>query len=222
MFRVIEEDAEVVSGNDYSRVVTQDGVEVLLYSGAISDWTFQRAVGSHELIFNSPYRLCKTPGCEQIFDKQVWEVARGEAFKITQGDPGYSDRVQITATRGNDLIRGYMPGEELGSLSRSGALTRTDRRVPRYSIQRFKSDVLSTSFDEQIQAGEIQSIDDSDSHTEPLAQLLKMGKLTAEGIEIERGYGGEGYQYSFYLYEVDDQAWEADSPERTFPIWLPD
>ena len=218
LFKILQKDAEVVSNNSYSRVVTQDGVEVLLYSGAISDWTFQQAVGNHELIFNSPYRLCKTPRCERIFDEQIWEVVRGEAFKITQGDPGYSDRVQITATRGNDFVRGYMSGEELESLSRSGALTRTDRRVPRYSIQRYKSDTLSTSCGEQIQTGQNLPIPDTDMQAESLARLLKMGNLGEAGIEIERGYGGDGYQYSFYLYEVADHAWEADSPESRFHL----
>lgn len=218
LFKVLQPNAEQVSGNSYSRVVTQDGAEVLLYSEAISDWTFRQAVGSHEIIFNSPYRLCKTPGCDKTLDEQVWEVARGEAFKITGDNLDYSGRVQISATRGNAILRGFMPGEELEALSQNGAITRTDRRVPRYAIQRYKSDALGTRCGEQIESGETRPIAGGDLYSEDLARLLKMGKPASEGIEILKSYGGEGYQYSFYLYEVEDQAWEAESPERYFQM----
>ncbi len=234
LFRILQNEAVEVSGNWYSRVITQDGVEVLLYSGAISDWTFRQAVGSHEIIFNSPYRLCKTPRCDRVLDEQVWEVARGEAFKITEGQPGYSEQLQISATRGNDVLRGYISGEELEAFSQNGALTRTDRRVPRYDIQRFKSETLSTQCGERIQAGDIQPIGSRDQRSATIARLLKMGEAvdedveegterdietgTEKGIEITRAYGSDGYQYSFYLYEVEDQAWEAQSPERRFQM----
>ncbi|MEQ9564255.1 MAG: hypothetical protein RLN85_00230, partial [Pseudomonadales bacterium] len=142
LFRVLQPDTEQLSGNNYSQVITQDGVEVLLYSDAISDWTFRQAVGSHEIIFNSPYRLCKTPACDKILEEQVWQIARGEAFKITGDDLDYSDMVQISATRGNAILRGYIPREELEALSQNGIITRTDRRVPRYAFQRYKSDTL--------------------------------------------------------------------------------
>jgi hypothetical protein len=222
LFRVLQQDAQEISGNWYSRVITQDGVEVLLYSGAISDWTFRQAVGSHEIIFNSPYRLCKTPRCDRVLDEQVWEVARGEAFKITEGQPGYSEQIQITATRGNDVLRGYMSGEELEAFSQNGALTRTDRRVPRYDIQRFKSETLSTQCGERIKAGDTEPIGSRDQRSATIARLLKMGEVVdedaEESIEIARAYGSDGYQYSFYLYEVEDQAWEAQSPERRFQM----
>jgi len=218
LFRILQSDAEDVSGNSYSRVITQDGVEILLYSGAISDWTFRQAVGSHEIIFNRPYRLCKTPRCDKIFEEQAWEIARGEAFKITDGDLGYSDIVQISATRGNEILQGYISGEELEALSRNGALTRTDRRVPRYNIRRYKSEALSTQCGQQREAGGIEPVIEGEQYSERLAQLLKMGTPVEEGIEIQKNYGSEGYQYSFYLYEVEDQAWEAESPERYFQM----
>ncbi|MFX4226723.1 MAG: hypothetical protein ACFHHU_02145 [Porticoccaceae bacterium] len=218
LFRVLQPDTEQLSGNNYSQVITQDGVEVLLYSDAISDWTFRQAVGSHEIIFNSPYRLCKTPACDKILEEQVWQIARGEAFKITGDDLDYSDMVQISATRGNAILRGYIPREELEALSQNGIITRTDRRVPRYAFQRYKSDTLGTQCGEQIESGEIRPLIEGDRHSKDLAQLLKMGKPAGDGIEIQKSYGGEGYQYSFYLYEVEDQAWEAESPERYFQM----
>ncbi|MEQ9022678.1 MAG: hypothetical protein RLN82_07955 [Pseudomonadales bacterium] len=218
LFRVLQPDTEQLSGNNYSQVITQDGVEVLLYSDAISDWTFRQAVGSHEIIFNSPYRLCKTPACDKILEEQVWQIARGEAFKITGDDLDYSDMVQISATRGNAILRGYIPREELETLSQNGIITRTDRRVPRYAFQRYKSDTLGTQCGEQIESGEIRPLIEGDRHSKDLAQLLKMGKPAGDGIEIQKSYGGEGYQYSFYLYEVEDQAWEAESPERYFQM----
>ncbi|MEQ9210766.1 MAG: hypothetical protein RLN96_13195, partial [Pseudomonadales bacterium] len=179
---------------------------------------FRQAVGSHEIIFNSPYRLCKTPACDKILEEQVWQIARGEAFKITGDDLDYSDMVQISATRGNAILRGYIPREELETLSQNGIITRTDRRVPRYAFQRYKSDTLGTQCGEQIESGEIRPLIEGDRHSKDLAQLLKMGKPAGDGIEIQKSYGGEGYQYSFYLYEVEDQAWEAESPERYFQM----
>lgn len=224
LFKVLEYDSEVVSGSYYSRVLTQDGVEALLYTGAISDWTFRQAVGGHELIFNGRYQLCKTPGCEKN-SESVWQVARSEAFKIIEEGV----RVKISANRNGMRVDGYLSASELRELSDRGLVTRTDHILPRYNIKKSKSSLLTTTCGQQHSTSERIQLTEGDQISGRLIELLNMGEAVERGeredelsnsedIELARGYGGDGYLYSFYLYQVEDRSEPVDSEDRFFDV----
>lgn len=221
LFHVLERDAQVVSNNRYSLVLTQDGVEALLYSGAISHTSFNQSVGDHELIFNTPYRLCRTAFCNKTQDG-TWAIGRSDAFKIVREQSSSSSSlVKIKATRGWEIIEGYLSGEELAELTELGLVTRTDRVLPRYRITKSKSDALSTSCGEKRSVSDVLKISSADRTSFRLAKLLRMNandllEADAGQIELTRDYGSDGYQYSFYLYEIEDRGEPEGSETRFF------
>lgn len=243
LFHVIEWDAATLGENSYSLVLTQDGVEALVYSLAISELTFKQAVGNHELIFNSTYRLCKAPYCKKNSDN-TWEISRSDAFKIintvtpetedalpTEGSLLAEDSlpasrsidtsmVKIRANRRGEVINGYLSGYELSELTASGVITRTDRLLPRYRITKRRSQALSTSCGEERASSDVIELVQNDIVSKRLATLLRMGTVeeTEQGksIELDKPYGASEYKYKFYLYDIEDRSVAQDSDARFF------
>lgn len=243
LFHVLQRDAETVSGSRYSLALTQDAVEVLIYTDSISDQPFRQAVGDHELIFNSRYQLCKNAFCLKSAENS-WSIARSEAFKIidektVKKDPvelvsennNSDSAVKIRATRGWQRVEGYLSKFELAELTATGLVTRTDQLLPRYSINKRKSEALSTQCGQQRRPGDVLSLPIDDSISLRLADLLAMGAAASDRgddsddnsdtdgnteIEISQTYGGPETLYSFYLYEIEDRTADKDSSDRFF------
>lgn len=238
LFHILQEDHEVVSNNSYSLVLTQDGARVLLYTGAISDLTFRQAVGNHELIFNARYPLCKTIHCTSLnsnADRNTWSVARSEAFKIVEEiSLDESALFKVRATRGWEVIEGYLSRVELAELTATGVITRTDQALPRYLISKTKSGPLSTDCGEERSVSELFDIAANDHVSRQIIELLQIGvevpaekvlqenaetgvaRQTSKRFELTKDYGAAGHLYSFYLYEIEDRLADVNSTQRFF------
>jgi len=212
-------------------VLTQDGVKVLLYSGVISDLTFRQTVGDHELIFNSRYQLCKTIHCTSLNEnanRNTWAIARSEAFKIVEEtNSNQQSLIKIKATRGWEIIEGYLSQIELDELVAKGIVTRTDQLLPKYLIKKTKSSALSTSCGES----DVIEISENDHVANRLIDLLQMGvevpeekgmkesvqkQIDKKRIELTKDYGTKDYLYAFYLYEIEDRTVAENSDQRFF------
>jgi len=235
LFHILDKNHEVVSNSRYSLVLTQDGVKVLLYSGAISDLTFRQTVGDHELIFNSRYQLCKTIHCTSLNEnanRNTWAIARSEAFKIVEEtNSNQQSLIKIKATRGWEIIEGYLSQIELDELVAKGIVTRTDQLLPKYLIKKTKSSALSTSCGEERSASDVIEISESDHVANRLIDLLQMGvevpeekgmkesvqkQIDKKRIELTKDYGTKDYLYAFYLYEIEDRTVAENSDQRFF------
>jgi hypothetical protein len=57
-------DLRRIGSQDYLNAITQDDVPVLVLAQTVSEQPFRESVGRHQVIFNCPYDLCRTEGCE--------------------------------------------------------------------------------------------------------------------------------------------------------------
>lgn len=239
-------DAEpvTVSNQEYTLALTQDGVEVLVHPGSISELSFQQSVGDHQVIFNSDYLLCKTRACSATLASD-WLVARGEAFKIIAEEGNF---ITLLGTRGSQALTGYIQRADLEHLERIGKITRADRLHPRYNIEKRQSGVLATSCGETKAVGDLIDLPKNDTTVENILSLLSVAQVNRavagdkteqlldedaeqEGqepeqpapaildqVEITSAYGGEGYLNTFYLYEIEDLSQNLESDERFFDV----
>lgn len=224
-----DDDPIYVSGQEYRLALTQDGAEVLVFSEAISELSFQRSVGDHQVIFNADYLLCKTVGCSPTLERD-WLVARGEAFRITSSSQSL---ITLRGTRSGQVVEGYVTPSELDRLARVGKVTRADLPQPRYQIDKYLVPALSTSCGQRREVGELVELSEEDSVTRDLIELIPIAQVTGEAsdteseeveqelsreISITSAFGGEGYANTFYLYRIRNFETVFDSEEGYFEV----
>ena len=219
-----EADPIYVSGQEYRLAKTQDGVEVLVFSEAISELSFERSVGDHQVIFNADYLLCKEAGCSPELETD-WLVARGEAYRIVASS---QNMVTLRGTRGGQIIEGFVTQSELDYLARIGRITRADQPQPRYQIDKFQAPALSTTCGQTRQTGELISLPDDDEVIRSIIGLIPVAEIGIEGAEgeladsdtlrITSSYGGAGYANSFYFYRIRNHTTVLDADEGYFEV----
>lgn len=228
-----DDDPIYVSGQEYRLALTQDGAEVLVFSEAISELSFQRSVGDHQVIFNADYLLCKTVGCSPALERD-WLVARGEAFRITSSSQSL---ITLRGTRAGQVVEGYVTPSELDRLARVGKVTRADLPQPRYQIDKYLVPTLSTTCGQRREVGEQILLSEEDMVTRDLIELIPIAQASTEGVEeepeseneeaeqlsgteitITSGFGGEGYANAFYLYRIRNFETVFDSEEGYFEV----
>ena len=112
-------------GTNYLRAVTQDGVEVFVDPGSVSRGTFRESIGTHEVIFNTEYLLCREVDCDPS-DFTAWPIDRGDAFHIVEERNG----VYVLEGRREEPFRGHIAVETLRGMKRRGQVTRVDDPHP--------------------------------------------------------------------------------------------
>lgn len=195
----LSDDAPVyVSGQEYRLAMTQDGVEVLVFAEAISELSFERSVGDHQIIFNGDYLMCKQAGCIPELETD-WLVARGEAYRIVASS---QNMMTLRGTRNGQVVEGYVPRNELDYLSRVGRVTRADQPQPKYKIDKYQSASLATSCGESRSIGSVLQIDPDNEIDRRILELIPVAKLEVEHYKVTSAYGGAGYANAFYLYKI--------------------
>ncbi len=207
-----------VSGQLYRRALTQDGVEVLVHSEAISDLSFQRSVGDHQVIFNADYLLCKTVGCSPKLGVD-WLVARGEAYRIVASSQSL---ITLRGTRNGEVVEGYVPRSELDYLTRIGKVTRADQPQPKYRIDKYLAPGLATSCGESRQVGDLIELDEGDDVVRDIVKLIPVAELEGETgqehLKVTSTYGGPGYANRFYLYRIRNNTTVLAEDEGYFEV----
>lgn len=209
-----DSDPVSVSGQVYRRALTQDGVEVLVHSEAISELSFQRSVGDHQVIFNADYLLCKSIGCTPELGVD-WLVARGEAFRIVASSQSL---ITLRGTRGGQVIEGYVPRSELDYLARVGKITRADQPQPKYRIDKYPAPALSTSCGERQEVGDYIQLAAGDSVSRDIINLIPVAEPDQSGLKITSAYGGPGYANRFYLYRIRNYTSVLEADEGYFEV----
>lgn len=216
-------DPVYVSGQEYRRALTQDGVEVLVFSEAISELSFARSVGDHQIIFNGDYLMCKQAGCNPSLEKD-WLVARGEAYRIVASSQSL---ITLRGTRGGQVVEGYVPRSELDYLARIGRITRADQPQPRYRIEKFQAPELATSCGQTRPVDELIDLPEENADiVKSIVDLIPIATLQQsedieqqdEKLRITSSYGGSGYANSFYLYKVRNYERVLEEDEGYFEV----
>lgn len=209
-----------VSGQEYRLALTQDGVQVLVFSEAISELSFGRSVGDHQVIFNADYLMCKQAGCSPDLETD-WLVARGEAYRIVASS---QNLITLRGTRGGQVVEGFVPRSELDYLARVGRITRIDQPQPRYQIDKYQAASLATSCGETREVGAVldlgvdAEIDQRILELIPVAELEGEGEGEGESYKVTSAYGGQGYANAFYLYKIRNHTTVLDEDEGYFEV----
>jgi hypothetical protein len=215
-----DSDPVYVSGQAYQRALTQDGVEVIIHPEAISEESFQRSVGDHQVIFNSDYLMCKQIGCQPSLETD-WLVARGEAYRIVSSSQSL---ITLRGTRSGQVVEGYVPRNELEYLTRIGKVTRADLPQPKYQIDKFTAAPLATSCGQTRDSGSALDLAESDEVARRILELIPVAKMAEdEGEEegqykVSSAYGGPGYANAFYLYRIRNYTSVLEENEGFFEV----
>lgn len=207
-----------VSGQEYRLAMTQDGVQVLVFAEAISELSFERSVGDHQVIFNADYLMCKQTGCSPSLETD-WLVARGEAYRIVAAS---QNLITLRGTRGGQVIEGFVPRSELDYLTRIGRVTRIDQPQPKYQIDKFQAASLATSCGEVRAEGAVLEIGIDDEIDQRILELIPVAELEGEGegenYKVTSAYGGSGYTNAFYLYKIRNYETVLEEDEGYFEV----
>jgi hypothetical protein len=193
-----------IGESQYLAATTQDGVEVFVLASTVSTNPFNRTIGRHEIIFNSPNVLCRTTGCDKNNPEQVWQIHAGDAFKMEQANS--AGFYQLRGLRfGNEVI-GFVRDSELELLTRRGIVTRTDFQHPKYTITRNEGTLTGTECGEIREVGYEKTVGGGISFEIPILTTFGIGVSAEVGgrqtIRITRAYGGGNKKYSFFVYDV--------------------
>lgn len=197
-----------IGSQDYLAATTQDGVDVLVLEEMVSEQPFRRSVGRHQVIFNCPYALCRTPACNHSDSSQVWQVDPGEAFEMInfEEEALINLRGIRVASDTLDTLAGYMSVDELHDLDRQGVLTRTDLPFPRYRIQRIELGSIGTGCGQVKPAGYEQPAGEHAELEQLALQAFGFGRRKSGGgnLVYEKPLGKKRQQVSFLVYQVQD------------------
>lgn len=197
-----------IGSQDYLPATTQDGVKVLVLEEMVSEQPFRRSVGRHQVIFNCPYALCRTPACNRSDSSRVWQVDPGEAFEMINFEEEALIHLRGIRFTGDtlDTLVGYISVDELHDLDRQGVLTRTDLPFPRYQIQRIELENLGTGCSQVKPAGYEQPPGERAELEELALQALGFGRRKGEGGNLlyEKPAGKKRQKISFLVYQVQD------------------
>ncbi len=197
-----------IGSQEYLAATTQDGVDVLVLEEMVSEQPFRRSVGRHQVIFNCPYMLCRTPACNRSDSSQVWQVDPGEAFEMInfEEEPLINLRGIRVASDTLDTLAGYMSVDELHDLDRQGVITRTDLPLPRYRIQRIELGSIGTGCSQVKPAGYEQPAGEQAELEQLALQSFGFGRLKSGGGNLlyEKPLGKKRQQISFLVYQVQD------------------
>lgn len=196
--------------NDYLKVITQDGVDAYVLENTVSKRTFNESLKDRQIIFNAEYKLCRIKGCIKSERGQIWQIYRGEAFKMESSEGG--DFVKLSGDRIDNKIVGYLSRSELENLTKRGIITRADLHHPNYSITKFELHTLNTKCDEILEAKSKRTA----SREEQIQELDKLalksfniGKMTKgpslPQIEFKDKYGESDKKYSFTAYHIKNK-----------------
>ncbi len=201
---------EEAFGREYLRAVTQDGVNVLVNPDDVSRSTFRERIGTHEVIFNSEFSLCKSPGCRPI-DDNAWSIARGDAFNIVATD---ENGFHTLEGRRDELFRGYISETELNEWKQHGQITRADEPHPRYDIDKRRAATLATRCGELRRVNDLYLLESDDAATERVLNQLRVAEIDDGRIKVTTEYGAAGRMYEFFSYHIEDH--EARAPSERF------
>lgn len=202
-----------ISDRLYVKAKTQDGVNVFVDSSTVSNRSFSEAIGSHQVIFNSAYQICRDIGCNSNFDEEIWNVHAGDAFELYSVDN--LPRIgELRATRNGETFSGYIQLQELNGLTDRGIVTRADQQHPRYSISKLESTVLSTECGDTVTENTTRSIGANISVTLGILSAFGIGVRaeTDDSVIISRSYGSNNTKISFFEYTIVD---ESETPSES-------
>lgn len=193
-----------ISGRDYLKATTQDGVEVFVDATTVSRNTFENTIGSHEIIFNSAKRLCREIGCNKEVPEQVWKVHAGDAFK--KYNSATSGFYKLEGIRYGQQIIGYIKDDELEELALFGAITLADKKHPKYKITKKSESKLSTKCGEIVKKGTVKKLGVGVEIDSSILSAFGFGIKAGIGAdvtsEITKEYGGSDKKISFILYNI--------------------
>lgn len=194
-----------VNNQPFLEAITQDGVCVLVHESTVSKKPFIKSVGSHEVVFNAPYNLCRSMGCNTEDSDQVWRIHAGESFKRTPLSEG--QMIKLTGRREDNELTGYIGAIELEDLTKRGVVTRADLRYPKYEIKKIDLTSLDMACGKIYEIGR-KIIRDSQSETALLDSLavvtFGLGTVGPEWITYEKSIGSRDKAYTFHAYEVEN------------------
>ena len=201
-------------GVSYLRAVTQDGVNVLVDPDSVSRKTFRQWIGTHEVIFNSEFLLCKHQGCRPS-DVTAWSIDRGDAFQIAATEKG----VHRLEGQRDGPFHGFISVTELEDLKQRGLITRVDESHPRYSIEKRRVPALATKCGETRPAGNLYPLELSDfDATTAVLKQLKIALVDGERVKVTADYGERARMYEFFSYQIEDHEEPPGSPDRFFDV----
>jgi hypothetical protein len=199
-------DFRKIGSQDYLYATTQDDVPVLVLVQTVSEQPFRKSVGRHQVIFNCPYDLCRTEGCDRNDTEQLWQIVAGEAFEMVNFEE--DEMITLRGMRiNNDILTGYININELHILHRQGIITRTDVPHPYYNIQRTEVANIGTDCSQIKNAG----------YEEPLGNQPELEKLVLEAFGIgrvktgvgniifEKEIGAGGEKTAFFVYDIENR-----------------
>lgn len=198
-------DLKKIGSQDYVAATTQDGVDVLVLNETVSGRPFSQTVGRHQVIFNCPYDLCRTPGCDRNDPEQMWQIGAGEAFEMFN-----SEEDELIALRGirvnSDTLLGYMNINELYKLNEQGIITRADYPHPKYVIQRTEVKTLGTNCSQVKTAGYEEPASEQADLEKLVLEAFGIGRIktTLKNILYEKEIGKKGRKISFFVYDVEN------------------
>lgn len=196
-----------ISGRDYLKAKTQDGVMVFVDATTVSANTFKKTIGSHDIIFNSEKSLCREIGCNKEVPEQVWKIHAGDAFKKYDSQtPGF---FRLEGIRYGQRIVGYIKDDELEELTLFGAITRADKTHPKYEIIKKEGGNLSTECGEIVKKGTVKKLGVGVEIDSSILKAFGFGVRADVGAdvtsEITKEYGAVDKKISFVLYEISNQ-----------------
>ena len=198
-------------GEEYLRAVTQDGATVLVDPDSVSRSTFRQRIGSHEVIFNSEFLLCKERGCRPS-DVTVWPIDRGDAFHIQETDDGFH---KLEGQR-DEPFHGYITVSDLKDLEERGRITRADAPHPRYRVEKRRASTLATECGDERSVNDIFPLKPEDDASPIVLELLKFAQVDGDRVKVTKSYGGPGQMYEFFSYQIEDLEEQEDAPNRFF------
>ncbi|UCD94560.1 MAG: hypothetical protein JSU69_00475 [Candidatus Zixiibacteriota bacterium] len=201
-----------IGGSEFLKVTTQDGVEVYVLESTVSDSTFRKSIGSHEIIFNSEHIMCRQKGCSKEIDDQVWHIQRGDAFKIVEDD---GTILRLLAHRDGNKIVGFLSKSEREELTnKKGIVTRADKDHPKYAITRTELGQLSTRCGIVVPAGTSKHLKHPETEKELVELVLQafgfasvVDGTNVPDIVYNTDLGEADKSIKFFVYDVENK-WE--------------